>query len=44
MFLASQTNTAEELRLECMFPADEVTESRHNQFIAAHSPARIVMT
>jgi transcriptional regulator with XRE-family HTH domain len=32
-----QTITAEELRLECMFPADEATESGHSRFIAAHS-------
>ena len=33
-----QTVTAEELRLECMFPADDATESGHSRFIAAHSP------
>jgi transcriptional regulator with XRE-family HTH domain len=32
-----QTVTAEELRLECMFPADELTETGHGRFIAAHS-------
>ena len=32
-----QTVTAEELRLECMFPADEATEAGHSRFIAAHS-------
>ncbi len=32
-----QTVTAEELRLECMFPADEATEAGHSQFIAAYS-------
>jgi hypothetical protein len=32
-----QTVTAEELRLECMFPADDATEGRHSNFIAAHS-------
>jgi transcriptional regulator with XRE-family HTH domain len=32
-----QTVTAEELRLECMFPADDLTESGHSRFIAAHS-------
>jgi hypothetical protein len=32
-----QTVTAEELRLECMFPADDLTETGHSRFIAAHS-------
>jgi transcriptional regulator with XRE-family HTH domain len=32
-----QTVTAEELRLECMFPADDLTETGHGRFIAAHS-------
>jgi transcriptional regulator with XRE-family HTH domain len=35
-----QTVTAEELRLECMFPADDATESEHEQFILAHSARR----
>jgi transcriptional regulator with XRE-family HTH domain len=35
-----QTVTAEELRLECMFPADDLTESGHGRFIAAHSAHR----
>jgi hypothetical protein len=35
-----QTVTAEELRLECMFPADDATEAEHTRFIAANSPAR----
>jgi transcriptional regulator with XRE-family HTH domain len=35
-----QTVTAEELRIECMFPADEATESRHRRFILARSPRR----
>jgi transcriptional regulator with XRE-family HTH domain len=35
-----QTVTAEELRLECMFPADDWTESEHSRFILAHSVAR----
>jgi transcriptional regulator with XRE-family HTH domain len=35
-----QTVTAEELRLECMFPADDATEIRHGEFIAAHSPRK----
>jgi hypothetical protein len=32
-----QTVTAEELRLECMFPADDATESRHSRFVQANS-------
>ena len=32
-----QTVTAEELRLECMFPADDKTESEHSRFVQAHS-------
>jgi transcriptional regulator with XRE-family HTH domain len=32
-----QTVTAEELRLECMFPADDNTESEHSRFVQAHS-------
>jgi hypothetical protein len=32
-----QTVTSEELRLECMFPADDKTESAHGQFVEAHS-------
>ena len=32
-----QTVTAQELRLECMFPADDATESRHSQFVEAKS-------
>lgn len=35
-----QTITAEELRLECMFPADDFTESEHSQFILANSVPR----
>ena len=35
-----QTITAEELRLECMFPADDFTESEHGQFILANSVPR----
>src|ERR1700761_1195941 len=31
-----QTVTAEELRLECMFPADDATETAAGRFIAAH--------
>jgi transcriptional regulator with XRE-family HTH domain len=32
-----QTVTAEELRLECMFPADDATEAGHGRFIQANS-------
>jgi len=35
-----QTVTAEELRLECMFPADDATESGHGRFIQTHSTHR----
>jgi hypothetical protein len=35
-----QTVTAEELRLECMFPADDATETGHGRFILAHSARR----
>ncbi|OKO77858.1 transcriptional regulator [Bradyrhizobium sp. NAS80.1] len=35
-----QTVTAEELRLECMFPASEQTEAEHGKFMRAHSRAR----
>jgi transcriptional regulator with XRE-family HTH domain len=35
-----QTITAQELRLECMFPADDATESRHSQFVQANSALR----
>jgi transcriptional regulator with XRE-family HTH domain len=35
-----QTVTAEELRLECMFPADDATESGHGRFILANSGFR----
>lgn len=34
---APQNVMAQELRLECMFPADEETEVRHRQLFAAHS-------
>ena len=34
-----QTVTAEELRLECLFPADDATEAEHNRFIATNSTA-----
>ncbi|SAK91313.1 XRE family transcriptional regulator [Caballeronia glebae] len=32
-----QNVAAQELRLECMFPADEETEARHLRLLAAHS-------
>lgn len=32
-----QNVAAQELRLECMFPADDATEIRHRQLLAAHS-------
>jgi transcriptional regulator with XRE-family HTH domain len=35
-----QTVSAEELRLECMFPADDATESKHSRFIEANSAPR----
>jgi MmyB-like transcription regulator ligand binding domain len=35
-----QTVAAQELRLECMFPADDATEARHQQLFAAHSKER----
>ena len=33
-----QTVSAEELRIECLFPADEVTEAEHVRFIAENLP------
>src|SRR5882757_9017477 len=35
-----QTIAAQELRLECMFPADDATEARHQQLLATHSKKR----
>jgi hypothetical protein len=32
-----RTVTAEELRLECMFPADDATEAGHGRFVQANS-------
>jgi hypothetical protein len=32
-----QNVAAQELRLECMFPADDATEARHRQLLEAHS-------
>ncbi|OLL28918.1 transcriptional regulator [Burkholderia sp. SRS-W-2-2016] len=37
---APRNVAAQELRLECMFPADDETEARHRQLLAAHAPAR----
>jgi hypothetical protein len=34
------TVAAQELRLECMFPADDATEARHRQLLAASSNER----
>lgn len=34
-----QNVAAQELRLECMFPADDATEVRHRQLLEAHSKA-----
>lgn len=34
---APQNVAAQELRLECMFPADDETETRHRQLLAVHS-------
>jgi transcriptional regulator with XRE-family HTH domain len=33
-----QSVAAQELRLECMFPADDETDARHQRLFAAHSP------
>jgi MmyB-like transcription regulator ligand binding domain len=35
-----QTVTAEELRLESMFPADDATEAAHSRFVQANSGTR----
>lgn len=35
-----QTVAAQELRLECMFPADDETEARHQALLAVHSRQR----
>lgn len=35
-----QTIAAEDLRLECMFPADETTEAEHARFVLENSPDR----
>ncbi|WP_321929567.1 helix-turn-helix domain-containing protein [Paraburkholderia guartelaensis] len=34
-----QNVAAQELRLECMFPADDATEARHRELLAAHAKA-----
>jgi hypothetical protein len=33
-----QTVAAQELRVECMFPADETTETRHHELMRAALP------
>ncbi|VBB15968.1 helix-turn-helix domain-containing protein [Burkholderia stabilis] len=35
-----QSAAAQELRMECMFPADDATEARHRRLLDAHTPAR----
>ncbi|KVH39980.1 helix-turn-helix domain-containing protein [Burkholderia cepacia] len=35
-----QSAAAQELRMECMFPADDATEARHRQLLDAHAPMR----
>ncbi|WP_234745842.1 helix-turn-helix domain-containing protein [Burkholderia sp. WTPI3] len=35
-----QSAAAQELRMECMFPADDATETRHRQLLDAHAPTR----
>jgi len=35
-----QNVAAQELRLECMFPADDATEARHQQLLDAHAKER----
>ncbi len=37
-----QTIAAQELRLECMFPADDATEARHQQLLTVRSKVRSV--
>ncbi|BAN26772.1 helix-turn-helix domain-containing protein [Caballeronia insecticola] len=37
---APQNVAAQELRLECMFPADDETETRHQQLLARHAQHR----
>ncbi|WP_175845549.1 helix-turn-helix domain-containing protein [Burkholderia arboris] len=35
-----QSAAAQELRIECMFPADDATDARHRQLLDAHAPVR----
>ncbi|KVL19314.1 helix-turn-helix domain-containing protein [Burkholderia cepacia] len=35
-----QSAAAQELRMECMFPADDATDARHRQLLDAHAPMR----
>ena len=35
-----QSAAAQELRMECMFPADDATEARHRQLLDTHAPVR----
>lgn len=35
-----QSTAAQELRMECMFPADDATDARHRQLLDAHAPMR----
>lgn len=35
-----QSAAAQELRMECMFPADDATDARRRQLLDAHAPAR----
>ncbi|MBW5806993.1 helix-turn-helix domain-containing protein [Burkholderia sp. COPS] len=35
-----QSAAAQELRMECMFPADDATDARHRQLLDAHAPIR----
>jgi hypothetical protein len=37
---APQNVAAQEIRLECMFPADDETEARHLQLLARRSEQR----
>ncbi|QBR02256.1 helix-turn-helix domain-containing protein [Paraburkholderia pallida] len=39
---APQNVSAQEMRLECMFPADDETEARHLQLLAEHAKSRKV--
>ncbi|AWG27423.1 transcriptional regulator [Burkholderia cenocepacia] len=35
-----QSAAAQELRMECMFPADDAPDARHRQLLDAHAPVR----